>query len=96
MMSEEIKNCSKCLYWKKIPTNVIFGECTLSNSLKRFESCYQGDSCSGWYGKNNKMMNLKLNIIKNDDLPKGIGVMGKIKVFPEGKPVIDGVILTFE
>jgi hypothetical protein len=53
-MTEEIKNCKRCHYWKKTPTNVIFGECELYNSVKRFDSCYQGDVCSGWTKKDSE------------------------------------------
>ncbi len=35
-------------------------------------------------------------VIKDDILPSGRGVLGKIKTFPESKPIIDGVFLDFE
>lgn len=34
-------------------------------------------------------------VAKDDRLPPGIGVLGKIKFFPEGDPIIEGVILNF-
>jgi len=34
-------------------------------------------------------------IVKDDRLPPGIGILGKIKIFPDGEPVVDGVVLDF-
>lgn len=42
-----------------------------------------------------RMAETEINIIKDDRIPQGFGVMGEIKTFPEGNQVIRGVVIDF-